>query len=267
MRKFCITRSIRRLAQWSVMKNVLTMVFVGWLSINCLVGAPFAQKVTVVTEEMAPYNFIDEKGQVVGLATELVQEIFKRANIEHQINVFPWSRAYRMAQGSPNTAIYSMGRNEERENLFKWVGVVATREVFVYKLKSRPDIKAKRLEDLKQYKLGGIRDGVRTMHLRTEGFAVEESTDDSSNIKKLQAHRIDGFPIDEANLAYLAPKNGFDFNAMERLIKLEKMSGDLYLAFSLHTADDIVEKCRFALDSMVKDGTFNRITSCWLTKK
>lgn len=249
------------------MKKILSIIFAGWVAINFPIGTAYAQKITVVTEEMAPYNFIDEKGHIAGLATELVQEVFKRANIEYQINVYPWSRAYRMAQGSPNMAIYSMGRNEERESLFKWVGVVATREVFIYKLKSRPDIKANRLEDLKQYKLGGIRDGLRTMYLRREGLAVEESTDDSSNIKKLQAHRIDAFPIDDANLAYLSPKNGLDLDTMERLIKLEKMSGDLYLAFSLQTADDIVEKCRFALDSMVKDGTFNRITSWWLTKK
>lgn len=54
---------------------------------------------------------------------------------------------------------------------------------------------------------------------------------------------------------------------MERLIKLEKMSGGLYLAFSLDTADDTVDKCRAALDGMVKDGTLQKITARWLVKK
>ena len=45
------------------------------------------------------------------------------------------------------------------------------------------------------------------------------------------------------------------------------MSGGLYLAFSLNTADDIVDKCSVALNAMVKDGTFNKITAKWLAKK
>lgn len=250
------------------MKNCLASVLTAWVTLTLLTSPALADKVAVVTEEMAPYNFVDEKDQTVaGLSTELVHEILKRANVDYQIKVYPWARAYRMAQEAPNTAIYSMGRNEEREKLFKWVGVIVNREVFLYKLKGRPEIKASSLEDLKPYKLGGIRDGARTMYLRKEGLAVEESTDDASNIKKLQSRRIDAFPIDEPNLVYLSQKNGVDFESMERLIKLEKMSGGLYLAFSLNTADDTVDKCRVALDAMVKDGTFQKITAKWLAKK
>lgn len=36
------------------------------------------------------------------LATVLVQEVFKRANVEHQIKVYHWARAYRRAQEAPN---------------------------------------------------------------------------------------------------------------------------------------------------------------------
>ena len=189
------------------MKTCLATVLTAWVALALVSGVAFAEKVAVVTEEMAPCNFVDEKDQVVtGLSTELVQEIFKRANLEHQIKVYPWARAYRMAQVAPNIAIYSMGRNEEREKLFKWVGVIVNREVFVYKLKGRPEIKANSLEDLKPYKLGGIRDGARTMYLRKEGLAIEEANDDASNIKKLQSRRIDAFPIDESNLVYLSQK-------------------------------------------------------------
>lgn len=250
------------------MKNCLKSLLTACVSVTLLISPASAENVAVVTEEMPPYNFYDEKDQAVaGLSTELVHEVFKRANIQYHIKVYPWARAYRMAQEAPNIAIYSMGRNEERERLFKWVGVIVNREVFVYKLKGRPSIKANSLEDLKPYKLGGIRDGIRTMYLRKEGLAVEESTDDTSNIKKLQSKRIDAFPIDEPNLVYLSQKNGVDFHSMERMIKLEKLSGGLYLAFSLNTDDVMVGKCRVALDDMVKDGTFQKITAKWLAKK
>ncbi len=185
---------------------------------------------------------------------------------QYQIEVFPWARSYRKAQDEPNVAIYSIGRNDEREKMFKWVGMVVNREVFLYKLKGRPEVKASSLADLKPYRLGGIRDGMRTMYLKKEGLSVDESTDDASNIKKLQSRRIDAFPIDEPNLVYLSERNGVDFDSMERLLKLEKMSSGLYMAFSLHTPDETVDKCRAALDGMVKDGSFNKITAKWLKK-
>lgn len=250
------------------MRNRLAAVLTAWVALTLPTGTAFAEKVAVVTEEMAPYNFVDEKDQTVrGLSTELVHEILNRAQVDYQIKVFPWARAYRMAQDTPNTAIYSMGRNEEREKLFKWVGLLVNREVFLYKLKGRPEIRAGSLQDLKPYRLGGIRDGARTMYLRKEGLTVEEATDDASNIKKLQTRRIDAFPIDEPNLVYLSQNSGVDFDSMERLIKLEKMSGGLYLAFSLSTDDDTVDKCRAALEAMVKDGSFQKITARWLVKK
>ncbi|MES2950676.1 MAG: transporter substrate-binding domain-containing protein [Pseudomonadota bacterium] len=247
----------------------LSSTLAAWAALALVAASPaLADKVAVVTEEMAPYNFIDEKDKSVkGLSTELVHEILKRASIDYQIEIFPWARSYRMAQENPNVAIYSMGRNEEREKMFKWVGIIVNREVFLYKLKGRPEVKAASVAELKSYKLGGIRDGVRTMYLKKEGLTVEEATDDASNLKKLQSKRIDAFPIDEPNLVYLSEKNGVDFDSMERLLKLEKMSGGLYMAFSIKTPDETVEKCRAALDSMVKDGTFNKITAKWLKKK
>lgn len=225
-----------------------------------------AGEILVVTEEFAPYNFTDEKVVISGMATEIVREVFRRAKLEFRIESQPWARAYRTAQDTPQAAIFSIGRNEERENLFKWVGSIVNRDVYVYKLKSRTDVKASKLSDLSAYVLGGIRDGARTMYLVSEGLSVDMVTDDIYNIKKLQVNRIDAFPADELALIALAKKSGIDFDSMEKLIKLDKLSGTLYLAFSLKTPDETVEKCRVALESMKKDGTFNKITARWLRK-
>lgn len=81
-----------------------------------------------------------------------------------------------------------MARNEEPEEMFKWVGVIIIREVFVYKPKGRPGIKARSAADLKPCRLGGIREGARTMCLRKkDGLTAEEATDAADNPKKLQS--------------------------------------------------------------------------------
>jgi len=237
---------------------------IGLVALAALSTPVSAQKIQVVTEEMAPYNFTDEKDKsITGMSTEVVREILKRAKIDYDIKSYPWVRAYKTAQDDPNTAIYSMGRNAEREKMFKWVGIVAKRDVYLYKLKSRTDIKANSLEDLKPYTFGGIRDGIRTVYLQNEGLKVDVVTDDISNIKKLQSGRIDAIPSDHLALMALAKNAGVDFNSLEKMYKLDKLSGGLSMAFSLNTPDEVVEKCRAALDSIVKDGTFDKITAKW----
>ena len=227
----------------------------------------FAAKITVVTEEMPPYNFKDEKSRsITGMSTEIVKEILRRSHLDYSIELYPWAKSYRLAQDNPNVAIYSIARSADREKKFKWVGAVALRTVYLYKLKDRTDLNVKKLDDLKPYKLGGIRDGVRTQYLVDRGFTVETVSDDANNIIKLQTKKIDAFPADELALAALSEKHGFDYGSMEKLMKLDEVSGSLYLAFSLKTPDETVEKCRAALESMKKDGVFDRLAAKWQPK-
>ena len=227
-----------------------------------------AEKITVVTEENPPYNFRGKgDDSITGLGTEVVKEVLKRAKLEYDITLYPWARAYRMAQDNENVAIYSIGRNEQRENLFKWVGYVGRWDVYVYKLKSRTDVTANSIEDLRRYTIGSIRDGFRTQYLQKEGLKTDLASDDVHNLKKLEAGRIDVMPADELALVFLSEKAGVDFNSLEKVIKLDKLTGGLHMAFGLKTPDETVEKCRVALESMVKDGTFDAITARWRARR
>jgi hypothetical protein len=51
--------------------------------------------------------------------------------------------------------IFSLVRNEERENRFIWVDSIAPRQhLFFYKLAKRTDLKISSLEDAKKLKIG-----------------------------------------------------------------------------------------------------------------
>lgn len=81
------------------------------------------------------------------------------------LGIYPWARAYQMAQDAPNVLIYSIGRNEQREALFKWVGVIAPYDVYLYRLKSRPEVKVLSMNDIRNYRVGAVRDDIRAQHL------------------------------------------------------------------------------------------------------
>lgn len=223
-----------------------------------------AQPLTVVTEEYPPYNHLDENKQVVGLSTEVVKEVLRRAKLPYRISLYPWARAYHMAQNQPNVLIYSIGRNSQRETMFQWVDVIAPYNVFMYRLKSRPEVQVQMVEQLGRYRVGAVRDDVRAQYLEKNGIATDLVVDDSANAKKLASQRIDLFPIDEIAMAALYRREGMDPQSVEKALALPDLSSGLYMAFSLQTAPDIVERCRSALRDMRRDGTLEKIKAAYL---
>ncbi len=127
------------------------------------------QTITVVTEEYPPYNFT-ENGVIKGCSTEIVQEVLKRAGIPYSLTSYPWARTYNTALNTPNVLIYSIGRSEKREKLFKWIDVVAPYDIHLYKLKKRTDLTVTGLDDAKKYRIGAVRDDVRAQFLEKNGF-------------------------------------------------------------------------------------------------
>lgn len=234
----------------------LTAVLVAW--------AANAQPVTVVTEEYPPYNYLNGSKQVVGLSTEVVREVLRRAKVDYRISLYPWARAYHMAQNQPNVLIYSIGRNAQRETLFQWVDIIAPYNVFLYRLKSRTDVQVQHIDQLGRYRVGAVRDDVRAQYLDRMGIAADLVVDDSANAKKLASQRIDLFPIDEIALVALYRREGLDPASVEKALALPDLSSGLYMAFSLQTAPELVERCRTALRAMRRNGTLDRIKAAYL---
>ena len=80
-----------------------------------------------------PLNYV-ENGELVGPSVEIVKEIQKRVGSLEQIQVYPWSRAYKMALENKNVILFGMTYTKVRHDKFKWVGPLATkRDILVAK--------------------------------------------------------------------------------------------------------------------------------------
>lgn len=228
----------------------------------------FAQKINIVTEEIPVYSYYDEKQQAVtGLTVEIVSEIMRRAKLDYKIDIYPWARAYKIAQETPNTAIFALVRKEEREKHFKWVGAIYDNDAFLYKLKSRTDVQAKNMAELRPYTVGVVRDGAAADVFLKEGIRVDAAPASINNVHKLMLHRIDAMMGEELSLNHMLQKNSIDPGLLEKLFRVDKLSGQLYLAFSIRTSDATVDACRTALASMMQDGSFQRINQKWRTRQ
>lgn len=241
-------------------------VFYIWFSFSSLV---FAADVTVVTEDWAPFNYL-ENGEVVGLSTAIVKATLDRAKVSYDLNLAPWPRAYNQAQKDPNTLIYTIARTEEREDLFHWIGPFASRRIYLFKLKSREDIQVNTFEDLKKYRIALFLEDATHQQLIKLGHPkdkIELVSAINSNVLMLKKGRVDLIPANEfalaTQLAALNPQDRFAYSELEKSWLLFD-TGGYYMAFSRQTPQDMVRKVQDAFEAIKKEGVVQTIVEEFL---
>lgn len=223
-----------------------------------------ADPLHVVTNDFPPFQIINGEN-VSGFTTEIVRHVLEGAGLKGEIKAYPWSRAYKMATKEPNTLIYSIVRSKDREKKFKWIGTIAPYNVYFWKLKKRKDIRIKKIEDAKKYLSGAMLNGSKANLLIKHGFIEGKNLDlgdsDLDNFRKLYAGRIDLMLYDSVSFRYTALQEKKDSSEVERLIKVEGISSELYLAASYETPDSVVRKLRSSLVAFKKTNKYKELKS------
>ncbi|WP_163833885.1 substrate-binding periplasmic protein [Spartinivicinus ruber] len=218
----------------------------------------------VVTEEFPPYNYT-ENNNITGLSTEVVSAVLAEAKIKATFRSYPWVRAYKMALTKPNVLIYSIGRNKKREELFKWVGVIAPAKFYLFTLKQRDDIQINKLEEAKQYLIGTFRESVREQYLLSKGFKKNVNIlsyyDYKRGLTMLINKRIDLWAMNEMVAYHICKSMGYK---PEKLLRQAYFFADLspegyYMALNKDTSDELVNKLRESLSILSDKGVLQKI--------
>jgi polar amino acid transport system substrate-binding protein len=241
-----------------------------WAGLSCAGFAAHAfDEVRIVTEELPPYN-MTLHGQVTGLSTEVVRAVLKELSLPANIQPMPWARAYDLALNSENVLIYSIARTPQREKLFKWVGVVAPTNWYLY-ARSPSKVLLGRVDDARKYQIATVKEDVGEQYLINKGFVVGMNLQSSSkyelSYEKLKLGRVDFWISDELNAHYLVRQSGDDpAHTLVRALALPDLApdGGLGMAFSLQTPDPLVARFRKALETIKKNGTYDSIKKKWL---
>lgn len=222
-------------------------------------GSSPAQTVKGVTEETS-FSYL-QNGKVTGPASEVVEATLKRAGLnDYRLALYPWARAYDMAQQEPNVLIYLIARTTAREAMFKWTGEVMRMEYPVYKLRERKDIVVPDLQAAKNYSVGVMRDDVRHEYLKAQGFTkLVVSAQNADNFKKLLNQQVQLVPMPERDAIQLCEDAKVDFARLEQVFTLDALTTGLYMAYSPSTPDDIVARTRTAFNSLKAEGVVARL--------
>ncbi|WP_417789386.1 substrate-binding periplasmic protein [Terasakiella pusilla] len=202
-------------------------------------------RVQVITSFYAPYSY-SEDGNTQGLAVNQVRRLLAELNYFPTIKIYPWARAYTTALNASNTALFSIARTPEREEMFHWIGEIIGFNVLLYRHKNRDDIQVNSLSDLKKYKVGALSKDVKGQYLNTQGIATIDINNEETGIKMLQTNRIDLLPTDRHSMEYRLKQNGIPADSLVPIFPLKDISKPLYIALSKDTDPEIVAAFREA---------------------
>lgn len=238
----------------------LPVILVAALTITFLSCIAKAESIKVFTEHMPPYNYSNEQGTPTGFCTDLVREIFNRSNITlvEDISLVPWARGYNFLENKSDVMLFSMTRSAEREPKFQWVGPLAKRTIWLWKLKARKDISVTNLTEAKQYVVGGVYEFASSKYLQELGLKVEMVSTIEQNWKKLLLNRLDLVSALELEAAYSMQRLNRHFDELQKVAIVDDRY-EYYLAINPQTDISYAKKLQSALDQMKADGSYDKL--------
>lgn len=223
--------------------------------------AAHAVEMLAFTENLPPLNF-EENGQIKGFSVELVNLMAKESGIGITIQVMPWARAYQTTLETPNSIIFTIVRNADRENLFLWIGPIAKRKIYLYKLSQRNDIKLSQITDAKKYRIGAVRESASTKLLISQGFEINKeldlAKDDFINMKKLLSGRIDLTAALDWAAYFALKKEGGSAEQISPAILLDQ-THEYFIGLNKNTNPELYEKLSKAFEKIKKNGQLKKL--------
>jgi polar amino acid transport system substrate-binding protein len=220
----------------------------------------------LLTENFPPYNMAKNgknfaQGENIdGIATDIVREIFKRADITYSLTLrFPWERVYKLALENPGYGAFVMARLPDREKLFKWVGPIGPDD-WIMLAKADSKITLESLDDARKYKIGAYKGDAIATTLAKQGLKPVVVLRDQDNAKKLVNGQIDLWATGDPAGRYLARQEGVI--GLKTVLRFN--SAELYLALNKDVPDETVAKLQAALDQMRQEGKVDEIMSKYL---
>lgn len=233
-----------------------------------LVGSfSYSQPLRVVTEQLPPLHFVEKDGSISGAMVDVVNLLLSKANLDSNIELLPWARSYQISLSRKNTLIFSMLRGKSREDKFVWIGKIFAIDSYLVALKESNITDVNSIDDAKKYSVGAVRQDLIEDYLRDNDFTENENLYLSSDYKLLWQllynGRTDLASTNSVLWRYELEDSKLDPDKVELIYKVPDIASDLYLAASIGTDEEIINKLKEALAEIKSSGQYQQILNKW----
>ncbi|GAK58120.1 extracellular solute-binding protein, family 3 [Candidatus Vecturithrix granuli] len=147
-----------------------------------------------------PPFYVEQNGQIEGIAVEIITELFERLHLNWNLTMYPLKRALKYMETGKLDAIIILIKNPERAEYIDFTDPVITVRGLIWSAADRGAIEFAQLSDLSRYKLGvtlGYSYGPEFDQLVQSFPHVDPVNSDLLNFTKLLNNRIEAFPCNE----------------------------------------------------------------------
>lgn len=223
----------------------------------------FAREYTFVSLEYLPYSRYED-GVLKGSDVEILQECFKRMDVDVNLLLLPWKRALHMAMHDQVDGIFGAVKTPERMARLYYSDPVRVEQISLFVRQESTFKFNGNLDKLKGASFGVVRDfsyGFKVdqfLKYCEETGRVERGVDTEMNLFKLIKGRFDFFIGDHFSVLHTIRNMGLK----DQIRSLEPSLADnnIYLTFSKKRGLSFFrDHFNEALESVRADGTWNRI--------
>ncbi len=223
-----------------------------------------AERISVVTEYLPPFQIKKSDGSLGGYATEVIKELFALTHDEAKIELFPWARGYSKALKEKNVLIYSIAHTQERHSMFHWIGSLRYERFYFWGLKSKFSQHYTNLQQIKGISIASPNGYNSELYLTEHGFTnIYRVVNSAQQVQMLYKHRVDMVLANKLIIESQAKELGFSTDDLFPLFEAFELSNSLDIAFSLGSEQAIVKRFQNAFQQIKDSGKLAQIQKKW----
>ncbi len=217
-----------------------------------------ADEIRIYTHSVEGAAYTDSSGEMRGkhhggrraFLVELVREMMVGLKLKPVMTEVPLGRGIRIIENQPLSALFNVNRNPEREHRFKWVGPLQSDTVYLFEHRNT-GAAVRSLDQARQVPAVCVRRGnSHADFLRQQGFTNLVFASSYKSCWEMVAMGRVTLTTLGTNLIPSVEKAAREAAAEIRStgVKLRDTQG--YLAFSVDTPDEVVQRWQAALDKI-----------------
>ena len=214
----------------------------------------------VIADVVPLFSEVGERGQIEGIAADLVSDILDEMAFDQTILSAPWARIATEAMTKSNVLVFSVIRTDERENVFHWVTPVSRNLHGLYEI-DKPYFPF--FEDVpKTYRVGTLLEDYRYQIAIEHGFKVKAYDSWQALVDALINNDVDAIFGSQGAIDFGCNPNQFKCETITLTSKYDISTA--YLALSKKdTCVLVLEKLKLAAAGVKMSDKFNEQLSSW----
>ncbi len=212
---------------------------------------------SVVTEEAISLQYRSEiTNEMEGPAAVMVEKTLKAAGYDFATAVLPWARAYREAETTKNTLIYSIVRTPGREDKFHWLGVLSEPKYYLFALKNSEFSKSSSMTPYKNHRIGTLLNSASYHSLKDNGFTHLIALNHTKNVfELLKKKRVDFVTANKRTFKKICSYNTVECDEIVAVAPITMPKNSLlYLAINKESDPHLVKHLKVTYDKLIASG-------------